>query len=100
VGWFTGASETPVVGALLPLLFGLVDGLSFGFFDRRSKQFRLQKQLEQAELTATESKKVRKALDLDYSAAWMPGYWAIGVGLFCFFCFRGTSSGIARRVPV
>ena len=37
VGWLTGASNSPVVGAILPLFFGLVGATAYGMLDRHAK---------------------------------------------------------------
>lgn len=99
IGWFVGSSDSPVVATLIPLLFGLIGALSYGFLDRRSRESKLYDDIQKLKLDDPSKKIVTDGLDLHYHATWLPGIWAISVGLFCWFCYCGTRSGINDRVP-
>jgi len=99
LGWYTGASQSPVVATLLPLLFGLLGALSYGFLDRKSKVIQQNEALSKLGLDEGTRKKVEERLQIHYPARWMAAFWSLGVILFAAFCYFGTKAGIEKRVP-
>jgi hypothetical protein len=97
-GWLVGASDTPVVAALLPLVFGMTGAIGFGYAE-----------------AASQLKLVREALALDDSGLRerlasalgptgkaelrLPAFWGLAVVVFCVTCYLGLQSGVSLRVP-
>ncbi len=98
-GWFVGVSQTPVVGTLIPLAFGLLGALTYGLLDRASKAQAITDRLEK-ELDGT-AFFTAKAVVKEESGTSMnlAGFWAGGVLLFCLTCYLGVQAGISRLVP-
>jgi hypothetical protein len=98
-GWLVGQSRTPVVGALLPLLFGLAGALTYGLLDRSVKGQAVLKALKE-ELDPVAFEKVQPVVAEQLKESlWLPAFWALGVILFCGACYGGLRIGLSFRVP-
>jgi hypothetical protein len=98
VGWVTGASNSPVVATVLPLIFGIVGGVSFGVLEKRDRRRRFYAALD------TLDEKTRAAVESKLGARsddsmLLPGLWSIGTVLFCGACFIGVREGMFERQP-
>jgi len=102
VGWFTGwlvgASESPVVAALLPLVFGLLGALGFGFIEAKAQANRLLEVLTRPEpdLSSVVRQPPPSHGAMDDRLLMV---WCIGVAIYCGTCRIGVEQGIGRRVP-
>lgn len=97
-GWLVGASNTPVVAALLPLVFGLIGAIGFGYAEAAA-QVRSVREMVQAggdnlltRVQATLAAPAAERLQL-------PAFWAVAVILFCMACYSGIAQGITLRIP-
>lgn len=98
VGWLTGASNSPVVATLLPLVFGVAGAVGFRALDRRNEASRIDQAL--AAFDAPTRDAVRNALRGALpSNMLVPGLWSLGVLLFCAACFGGVKVGVDERLP-
>jgi hypothetical protein len=97
VGWLTGASNTPVVSAVLPLLFGLVGAVTYAYFDRQSRTADLSKKLDEIGLEPETARRVKAALGTVQGPKHLPALWGAGIALFCLVCFVGVRYGEAHR---
>jgi hypothetical protein len=98
-GWLVGQSRTPVVGSLLPLLFGLAGALTYGLLDRSVKGQAVLKAVKD-ELEPETYQKIQSVIGEQLKESlWLPAFWALGVLLFSGACFVGLRGGLAFRVP-
>jgi len=103
-GWLVGASQTPVVVTILPLIVGLVGGVAVASFEKRAA---LQKVLKEAQdlevagkIASGAAAQIQGGLQggADPSYA-LPTMWSIGIALFCLAGYLGVHKGIEQRVP-
>lgn len=99
VGWYVGASESPVVGTILPLIFGVVGVLGYGFLERRFRDTKWLQKIQSLPYDDAAKKKIAETLTIDETSAWMPAYFALCVITFCVTCYFGTRHGILERHP-
>jgi len=88
VGWLVGASRTPAVAALIPLLIGLLGAVPVVVITRRaiaSRFIETVRRLEQKrELEAGASERIDAKLgDAARESLWLPALWSVGAVLFC-----------------
>lgn len=98
VGWLVGASNSPAVGALLPLVFGIFGAVSFGALEKRTRRDWLKSSLASVEPKHTDELRLRIE-NLPETSLKTPAIWSSGVILFCAACFFGVRVGIAARIP-
>jgi len=97
IGWLVGASNSPVVYALLPLLFGLIGGFSFSRIENRAQEDSYRSKLIGLTDDTETQEKISKALGLDQKVEWVPAFWAASIMLFVGAAFVGISMGIDFR---
>ena len=101
-GWYVGASQTPIVATLLPLIFGLFGAIGYGVIDKKVKAESVYEQLSTMDdfnILSTSIKNKIRSFESISVPTWLPLWWSIGVAIFCVSCFFGTSSGVAARIP-
>lgn len=101
-GWFVGASQSPVVSSLLPLLFGIGTALSYMLSDRHAMIHRLTEELydidEVKSLPPPAQLRLANVLGVAHLPLWIPLLWTASAIVFCTFVYCGTRAGIAERV--
>lgn len=104
VGWLIGASQTPVVAAAVPLLFGIFGAIGYGTIAKRMEAGEFLDQLVSSTTMKQLGDDARRAIESDVSirrategsaAIW----YTLGIVLFCVTCYWGVQRGIAQRVP-
>ena len=99
-GWLIGMSNTPVVGAALPLVFGLVAALSLPALDRFTGAMSLRTELARIEkedgIPVGSELIQRVQQSADYKAEAIK-IWAICIMLFCVASHFGAKKGIRER---
>lgn len=99
IGWMVGASNTPVVGTALPLVFGVFGALGFGMLEHRVRDKNAIEKL--ASLDDELRKKVQALMELPESTSIkLVSFWASGILLFCVGCFGGFMGGYKHRESV
>ena len=97
-GWLIGGSRQPAVVAFLPLLFGLMSGITLTLLESRAIAIRWKKILSE-KLSTSSFELVDGILDSQWRTFTFraASSWAIGLILFCVACYWGVESGINRR---
>jgi hypothetical protein len=98
-GWLTGASATPVVNAILPLIFGLLGAFTYTLVDRHNQAKTLKKQIDDLDLDFTDKLKVKTSLDLDLRPESFLPMWGIAISLFCVAFYASLFYGARTREP-
>jgi len=99
VGWFVGASRTPAVDSLVPIMIALLCGLSYGLLDKKSLMEKLTGRPEpepprEAASSGVQPIKVREPIQL-----WPAVLWVVAVAVFAIYCKRGAMAGFDFRSP-
>src|SRR5262249_2193283 len=93
-GWLAGYSRTPGLGALIPIVLGLLSALTYGLLERTQKAAAITDRLEKA-LDATAFFKARDEIRKEsHTSLWLPAFWALGVILFSVSCFWAVPAGV------
>lgn len=98
-GWLVGSSQSPVVGTTIPLIFGLLTAVGFGFVGAILRKSSIADAIRAIDL----AEDIKTRLESEIRAGVSPGtalFAAVGVTVFCIFFYIGVDQGIARRVPV
>lgn len=103
-GYLVGQSRAPAIPALLPLLVGLLGGLSYAVFEKRATLSTLLGKLE--EVAATKQlhpdslAPLRAEIEKEGEPSLaLPAVWAVFIILFSLAAAVGLHYGIAERVP-
>lgn len=99
VGWYVGASQTPVVGTAIPLLTTLLGTLSFAWFAKRSRHENATENLKQAGFKVEQIRKVADAYGVSVASDWLPISWAGYLTSFMLMTIVGTEHGVEERIP-
>jgi hypothetical protein len=97
VGWLVGASQTAVVGVLLPLVFGLLGALSWNSLSRATEIEHAINVLRE-NLTKETAEKLAIQMRGSANILQLGSFWAVATILFCIACKWGIEKGIERRV--
>lgn len=105
VGLFTGVlmglSSSPVVGAVVPLVFGVFGGLSYGYLGRQwtydSLVDELKKSGKDKEVSEECEHIIGDLLNTDATAQRLPAYFAMGIIVLCVACAVGSWIGYTIR---
>lgn len=97
-GWLVGASQSPVVGTTIPLVFGLLTAVGFGVVGAVVRRSSIVDAVRSVEL----SDDIKSKIEDEIRAGITPTttiFASVGVIVFCIFFYIGTLEGIAQRVP-
>lgn len=97
-GWLVGSSQSPVVGTVIPLIFGLLTAIGFGAVGAILRKSAILDAVRAADL----SDDITEKLESEIRAGISPSttlFAAFGVIVFCISFYVGVDHGIARRVP-
>lgn len=95
LGWLIGVSNSPVVAAILPLVFGLVGGFGFNKMDSRLFMLSKIKAIVKADEKDKEPpSKQEKSRNLTEGAII---FWSITIIAFCCSIYLGANQGIKDR---
>ena len=96
IGWLVGASSSPVVSAVLPLVFSLVGGIGLGYISSLEQRKEIKQKSEEAESCG--DVKLRKLFELaQFDLSRVLVLWSIATIVFCATCYVGIKFGIAER---
>jgi hypothetical protein len=97
-GWLAGASDSPVVAALLPLVFGIFGAMGIGLLDVQARSKRVMEMLQKSDrdLSSLLRDQVGQPAPADTATL---AVWCVGLMVYCATCYGGIQQGITRRVP-
>jgi hypothetical protein len=106
-GWLVGVSSSPVVAALLPLLFGILGAIGFGAIDRllRIQEYgdKLEKILANLPVGTAVAQnhldQLRSLFQRDQTSKFMPLFWSTGAIALLFCLYPGLHQGASVRRP-
>ena len=100
-GWYVGESRVPVVGIFIPIIAGLMGGVSVALFDRKATTEKVLKAVQ--ELTVQNPALLGTSSQLESKLSepswWVLVFWLFNVVVFCLSSFFGFHNGIDFRVP-
>ncbi|MBW3597209.1 MAG: hypothetical protein KY475_08030 [Planctomycetes bacterium] len=100
VGWLVGSSQSPVVGTVIPLVFGLIAVFTYPALAKHFRNEKLsQLELDDLGLDANQRVRLRSRLDVETRPPWLLTVSAAAVVVFCLACAIGVWQGIGWRVP-
>ena len=104
-GWLSGASQTPVIAGLLPLIIGLLGALNLGLLQRTfyakkvAEQFKQLDEDLQSQLDEGLQSRIRNAFEVPMDTSLrLPAFWALAVAAFSIACFIGVFYGVNSRL--
>lgn len=97
-GWLVGASDTPVVAALLPLVFGFTGAIGFGYAEAAA-QVKLVREALASDDSGLRERLAAAVGPTSTGQLRLPAFWALAVVVFCVACYWGLQTGITLRVP-
>jgi hypothetical protein len=102
-GWLVGASRSPVVATVVPLVFGLLGGIGFGAVGKLFASASIVQRILSSPTVQSLDEHVRnaiksEAIDREGSRP-VAAFLSTGVIAFCVFFYAGAQFGIASRVP-
>jgi hypothetical protein len=97
-GWLVGASSSPTVSAVLPLIFGLFTAVGLGYANALAKLKKI------GEVIAASPDKglpeIKKIFDNPHAAIKeVPLFITTAIVLFCLLCYSGVRHGVSLRSP-
>jgi len=100
VGWFAGASRTPTIDTLVPLLIALLCGLSYGLLDKKGLLEKLTGKPEDEKHVEGANPQTSRAAEHKNVCLWPAVLWVFAVAIFTGFCAKGSLAGYQLRSPV
>lgn len=97
IGWFVGMSRSPVVGTLLPILFGVLGAMGFGAIEKRAMQKRLHDCIEEFNDKAAAAQLKTALPEIQRPSLAAPAAWSFGTILFCVACYFGANAGMNAK---
>ena len=103
-GWLVGSSQSPVVTAFLPLLFGAAGAVVYGFVDGQVKSEKRSDRLlaipEIKSLPEGAREQISAVMEVPIEGVnWLPVYWTVAIVTFIGFCYWGVQLGGQARIP-
>lgn len=97
-GWLVGASQTPVISTVIPLIFGLMTAIGFGFVGIILRKSAIADAIKSVDLSPEIREKIESGIGIMPTPDAMM-FGAIGAIVFCIAFYSGIHQGMSLRRP-